>query len=222
MSVHEPVTLTQPMDQDKARRLLRLSAKLPDVQVRVRYESDSDADGGWSQKFIVGSLQSNGLPTDMFEVPGDEVSLDLAEFLTAVYNFKDEIVASLGASLGGDRMDTPYGLDDLLSEIATSPEPGRRLDDLIHDHFALRAPFARNYTTSIDAALGLFRQALPGWSYMITNTRIPVVKVIRPPLNPDGAIDDGSSWSTHYEATGPNEAMAMVQATVIAMIANPI
>jgi hypothetical protein len=45
--------------------------------------------------------------------------------------------------------------------------------------------------------------------------------VFRPALNPHGAIDDGSSWATTYEAASHTEAMALVHAMTIGVIANP-
>jgi hypothetical protein len=221
MSKHEPVTLYRPLDEGKLRYLQRAITGVPDSQATIRYENDSHEDGGFSEGFILSVPGLGVIPNDIVNVPGDEGQRALAEYLTAALNFKDEILVALTQVFEGIAVRQPYALEDLLTDLATAPGPSSRLDDLIHDHFDVRATFAHRYTTSLDAAVALFRAALPTYTYMIYDTRTPVAKVMRPPVNPDGRIDDGGSWSTTYEATSHNEAMALVQATVIAKIANP-
>lgn len=220
-----PVTLYQPFDADKAKRLMRLITTITNQPVTVRYESDSDADGGYSQNYLI-SEPRGVLRDDLVTIPAHDDtggSLALAEYVTAAIQFKDEIGLALTQLSGFLMVNRPfYAVDQLLADLATAPGPDRQLDRRIHECFSVTAPIAWQYTTSMDAAVSLFRAVLPEWTYMITDGgNRKIGKVFRPALNPHGAIDDGSSWATTYEAASHTEAMALVQAMTIAVIANP-
>ncbi|RYD65811.1 MAG: hypothetical protein EOP83_06575 [Verrucomicrobiaceae bacterium] len=74
---------------------------------------------------------------------------------------------------------------------------------------------------SIDDALNDFDSNFPGWGILISreNPRMPyVVKLCRPPEQPDASITDSRSWSRQYEAGDADLAKAVYAAMAQARV----
>lgn len=78
------------------------------------------------------------------------------------------------------------------------------------------------FTSDLGATVRLIRATLPAFGYRIQTQlggKHPVCTLHAPPEAPDAAIDDGRSWSRHYEGGGCSECHAILVALLKALIA---
>lgn len=120
-------------------------------------------------------------------------------------------------------------LRDLLARTQTATGPDRDLDRAIAYAFSTSKtdiPFAGgvlgigSFTSSLDNAIRLAEQALPGCSYTSTKYgRTNVFTLHEPPENPNGRIADPGSWARQHHGGGVTTMpLAILEAVLTALV----
>lgn len=224
--MNDVVTIYQPLDKDKLRRLLLLTRNFPGSLTPV-YETDTGPNDDYFDALYV--LKDKGIDVQVRALDIEEAR-KLSEFIAAMINCRDELLVFAAAMVFPQpprvRQPSDTTLERVTEEVATAPGGDRELDDHIHDALGIEATFPRDYSANFESALGVVMNALPGWGYKLSCGPAPMNRIVatlmRPPLNPDGAIDDGTSWGKHYDGTGANNALALLHAFFLAIKENPL